>query len=173
MNESKLHRTQQKFVEMIQASKRKKEDKLVVVPTRFPYTYAYDYMREHYEEFGLNPYTSRAECAGIVNKTVTNSLSSEYSEEQVQLVKYSICTRLAMQYLIQHKYLWSMGSHRRIVKLENTREYNPGDKVLFIHPIHSMVVHGTVTGIHDDGERIVIVPEENGGLCNVRKENVC
>lgn len=32
-------------------------------PGRYPYTYAYDYMREHWADFGLNSLLSRGDCA--------------------------------------------------------------------------------------------------------------
>lgn len=35
------------------------------IPTRYPYTYAYDYIRSHNEEFGVPLATSRADCAGL------------------------------------------------------------------------------------------------------------
>jgi hypothetical protein len=30
---------------------------------RYPYTYAYDYMRQHHTDFGVPPYASRMDCA--------------------------------------------------------------------------------------------------------------
>lgn len=54
-------------------------------PTRYPYTYAYDYMRSHAEQFGLPNNLSRAECAGIVRgehkEAVVRLLADAYLRE--------------------------------------------------------------------------------------------
>lgn len=55
-------------------------------PSRWPYLYAYDYMRSHSAEFGLPAFLSRADCAGLVR--------SEHKEAVVRL--------LADAYLKEH-----------------------------------------------------------------------
>lgn len=36
------------------------------IPTRYPYTYAYDYVRTHLRDFGLKDMASRADVAGLL-----------------------------------------------------------------------------------------------------------
>lgn len=53
-------------------------------PTRFPHTYAYDYLRSHAEEFGLPLEMDRGDCAAIFHGNNDKDM---------------ICTMLADAYL--------------------------------------------------------------------------
>lgn len=44
-----------------------------LIPGRYPYTYAYDYMRSHAREFGVDA-ASRADCAGLLSKNPDKDL---------------------------------------------------------------------------------------------------
>lgn len=58
---------------------------------RYPYTYAYDYLRTHWEQFGLERWLSRGECAALFRGP-----DGELREDKEQ-----ICELLADAYLRQ------------------------------------------------------------------------
>lgn len=61
--------TYKQVEDVLVAIERNKPKPITFIPTRYPYTYAYDYMRAHWSEFKLygkfhmDPDLSRSECA--------------------------------------------------------------------------------------------------------------
>lgn len=69
-----------------------------VIPGRFPFTYAYDYLRSHAEIFGVpaDVAGSRAAVSGWVNERLGQSATSESPE------KIRVCVVLAWEYMQLH-----------------------------------------------------------------------
>lgn len=75
---------------------REEDDEWFVVPARYPYTYAYDYMSNHVVRFGRyisysGWHPSRADCAA--------ALKDHPDKEE-------ICKALADAYLREHRIIW-------------------------------------------------------------------
>lgn len=72
---------------VIAAIEARKSQAVPFIEGRYPYTYAYDYLRSHAADFGLHHYISRSECAGMLRNNPD---------------KEAVCIMLAEAYLREH-----------------------------------------------------------------------
>jgi len=84
-----------RITEKIQEIESRPNQSVTFIPSRYPYTYAYDYLRDHAYDFGLGATASRADSSAW--------LRAQLDQDTTEDAHNMIVESLALAYLREHR----------------------------------------------------------------------
>lgn len=88
---------------ILNVEKERNEPVVLVIPTRYPFTYAYDYIRSHAAAFDLTPREGEA-CLSRMD--ITRVLRKRLGVGSDHPYYRAVCAYLADEYIREHQLVW-------------------------------------------------------------------